>query len=152
MFRLLIGVAYCLAIVVPAQAQTSIRLMPVTGATIAAGVRFDIRIEATAAAGEAPRGLKVALDGTDITAKNILAPGADGERGRGGTGTPEGYEPARDRAATAPANTTNFLQRDVVITTAGRHSLTRRRPTARPRRSRGRSLPGRNRRRRAHRV
>ncbi len=123
MFRLLIGVAY-LAIVVPAQAQTSIRLVPVNGATIAAGARFDIRVEATAAAAEAPRGLKVALDGIDITAKNILAPGADGERGRGGTGTPEGYEPARDRAATAPANTTNFLQRDVVITTAGRHSLT----------------------------
>ena len=121
MFRLLAGVAY-LAVVVPAQAQTSIRLVPVNGATIAAGARFDIRIEATAR--EAPRGLKVVLDGVDITAKNILAPGADGEPGRGGTGTPEGYEPARDRAASAPASSTNFLQRDVVITTAGRHSLT----------------------------
>ena len=110
---------------VAAHAQTSIRIVPVNGATIAAGSRFDIRVEATAASGpEAPGGLKVTLDGVDVTAKNILAPGVDGERGRGGTGTPDRYEPARDRAAQAPARTTNFLQRDVALAIAGRHTLT----------------------------
>ena len=108
---------------VTAHAQTSISIVPVNGATIAAGARFDIRVEATSAAGgEAPRGLTVTLDGADITAENILEAGADGERGRGGRGTPNGYEPARDRAATAPAHTTNFLQRDLTLD-AGRHTL-----------------------------
>ncbi len=108
-----------------ADAQTAIRVVPVNGATIAAGARFDIRVEATGASGgAAPRGLIVTLDGVDVTANNILAPGADGERGRGGTGTPDGYLPARDRAATAPAHTTNFLQRDVTLNAAGRHTLT----------------------------
>ncbi len=108
-----------------AHAQTSIRIVPVSGATIAAGARFDIRVEAAGVAGgEAPRGLTVTLDGVDVTASNILAPGADGQRGRGGTGTPDGYEPARDRAASAPAHTTNFLQRDVTLSGAGRHTLT----------------------------
>ena len=49
---------------------------------------------------------------------------SDGQRGRGGTGTPDGFEPARDRAASAPAHTTNFLQRDVTLHAAGRHTLT----------------------------
>ena len=105
--------------------QTSIRIVPVTGATIAAGARFDIRVEATGApGGEAPAGLKVVLDGQDITATNILAPGTGREPGRGGTGTPDGYQPARDRAATAPAHTTNFLRRDLTLDTPGRHTLT----------------------------
>lgn len=112
---------------VSANAQTAIRLVPVTGATIAAGARFDIRVEATGTpGGAAPRGLTVTLDGTDITARNILAPGVDGERGRGGTGTPEGYLPARDRAAEAPAHSTNFLLRDVTLAAAGPHTLTAR--------------------------
>jgi alkaline phosphatase len=68
--------------------------------------------------------LKVVLDGTDITARNILAPGVGGEKGRGGTGTPEGFTPARDRAAAAPAHTTNFLLRDVALDAPGRHTLT----------------------------
>lgn len=110
---------------VAAHAQTTLRIVPVSGATIAAGARFDIRVEATGApGGAAPRGLAITLDGADITAKNILAAGADGERGRGGMGTPDGYEPARDRAARAPAHTTNFLQRDVTIAVPGRHTLT----------------------------
>jgi alkaline phosphatase len=110
---------------VTAQAQTSLRIVPVNGATIATGSRFDIRVEATAQpGGQPPRGLTIALDGVDITAKNILAPGDGGERGRGGVGTPDGYEPARDRAAQAPPHTTNFLQRDVTLASAGRHTLT----------------------------
>jgi len=122
--RLTLVVVFIL-VAVTAHAQTSIRVVPVAGATIAAGARFDIRVEATGApGGDAPRGLTVTLDGVEITARNILAPGVDGERGLGGTGTPDGYEPARDRAASAPAHTTNFLQRDVTLAAAGRHSLT----------------------------
>jgi alkaline phosphatase len=110
---------------VPALAQTSLRAVPVDGASIAAGARFDIRVEATGAPGGAsPTGLKIVLDGTDLSGRNILAAGAGGERGRGGTGTPDGYEPVRDRAASAPAHTTNFLLRDVALDTPGRHTLT----------------------------
>ena len=120
-----VAVAVSVLVSVTAHAQTSIRIVPVSGATIAAGARFDIRVEAAGVAGgEAPRGLTVTLDGVDVTAKNILAPGVDGQRGRGGTGTPDGHEPARDRAAPAPAHTTNFLQRDVTLGGAGRHTLT----------------------------
>lgn len=121
---LLVTVAVSVLLSVTAHAQTSIRVVPVSGATIAVGARFDIRVEATGAGGEAPRGLTVTLDGVDVTARNILAPGLDGQRGRGGTGTPDSYEPARDRAAPAPPYTTNFLQRDVTLAAAGRHTLT----------------------------
>jgi alkaline phosphatase len=114
-----------LSVALPAAAQTSLRLVPVEGATIAAGARFDVRVEATGTPGGAPpSGLKVTLDGADITARNILAPGSGGEKGRGGTGTPDGFEPARDRAASAPPHTTNFLLRDVTLDTPGRHTLT----------------------------
>ena len=110
---------------VPVLAQTSVRAVPVDGAAIAAGARFDIRVEVTGAAGGVPpAGLKVVLDGADISGRNILAAGAGGEKGRGGTGTADGYEPARDRAAAAPAHTTNFLLRDVTLDTPGRHTLT----------------------------
>ena len=108
---------------VTAHAQTSLSIVPVDGATIAAGARFDIRVEATGVrGGQAPRGLRVTLDGAEISGRNILEAGADGERGRGGTGTPQGYEPARDRADTAPRHTTNFLLRDLTLD-AGRHTL-----------------------------
>jgi alkaline phosphatase len=106
-------------------AQTTLRLVPVEGAAIAAGARFDIRVEATGTpGGAAPSGLKVVLDATDITARNILAPGVGGEKGRGGTGTPDGFQPTRDGAAAAPPHTTNFLLRDVTLDAAGRHTLT----------------------------
>lgn len=124
MVRFIMLLCLC-SVAVPVCAQTSLRLVPVEGASIAAGSRFDIRVEATAApGGAAPSGLKVVLDGTDITARNILAPGLGGEKGRGGTGTPEGFTPARDRAAAAPPHTTNFLLRDVTIDGPGRHTLT----------------------------
>ena len=108
----------------PAPAQTALRLVPVDGATIAAGSRFDIRVEATGRPGSAPpSGLKVVLDGRDITIVNILEADRSGEHGRGGTGTPEGFQPERDRAATAPPHTTNYLTRGVSLE-AGRHTLT----------------------------
>ena len=110
---------------VPVLAQTAIRVVPVDGASIAAGSRFDVRVEATGAPGGAPpSGLTVVVDGTDISSRNILAAGAGGEKGRGGTGTPDDYEPARDRAAAAPPHTTNFLLRGVALDTPGRHTLT----------------------------
>jgi alkaline phosphatase len=107
-----------------AQAGTLIRIVPVDGATLAAGQRFDLRVEATGVPdGPAPSGLVVTVDGRDVSATNILAPGEGGERGRGGTGTPDGYEPAAHRAAAAPAHTTNFLRRAQFLTTPGRHVI-----------------------------
>jgi alkaline phosphatase len=107
-----------------AEAQPSLQVAPVDGATIAAGSRFDIRVEATGTpGGPPPSGLKVVLDGRDITNANILEADASGEHGRGGTGTPEGFQPARDRAATAPPHTTNYLTRNVSLE-PGTHTLT----------------------------
>ncbi len=103
----------------PVGAQTRLRIMPPSGATIAVGQRFDLRIEATAAA--APSGLAVTLDGVDVSARNVLAPGPGGEKGAGGTGTPIGTV-ARP-AASAPATSTNFLLRDTSFTRAGRHQV-----------------------------
>lgn len=112
--------AVLLGAVRPAAAQTTLRIMPPDGATLAVGQRFDIRVEATGSGSEAPRGLRVTLDGRDMTALNALAPGAGGERGRGGTGTPAG---AARPAAPAPANTTNFLLRDHELPRAGRYVI-----------------------------
>ena len=73
--------------------------MPPSGATFAVGQRFDLRVEATGSGG-APAGLVVTLDGRDITATNVLAPGPSGERGAGGTGTAAGTaRPAAPRRA-----------------------------------------------------
>ena len=97
--------------------------MPPSGATFAAGQRFDLRVEATGSGG-APAGLVVTLDGRDITATNMLAPGPSGERGHGGTGTADAARPA-GRAAPRPT-TTNFLARDLRFTRPGRHTVTAR--------------------------
>ena len=110
---------------VTAHAQTSIRIVPVSGADHCRRRRFDIRVEATGVAGgEAPRGLTVTLDGVDVTARNILAPGLDGQRGRGGTGTPDGTS----RRATAPRRRPRTPPTSCSATsrcaTAGRHTLT----------------------------
>ncbi|HEX7086839.1 MAG TPA: alkaline phosphatase [Vicinamibacterales bacterium] len=108
----------------PAAAQTTLRVFPVDGAVLAAGQRFDIRVEASGSpGGEPPRRLTVTLDGRDLTARNILDPGVGGERGRGGTGATAATLAPRDRAAAAPPHTTNFLVRDVAIDTPGRHTL-----------------------------
>lgn len=97
-----------------AEAQTILRIMPPERATFAVGQRFDIRVEATGPnpAGEAPRGLRVSLDGEEITGLNILDPGVGGERGAGGTGATAEEIPWNKRAYAAPAHTTNFLVRD----------------------------------------
>src|ERR1700752_550235 len=94
----------------PADAETRIRSMPPDGGVLAAGQRVDIRVEATADSSEPPRGLKVRINGVDITTKNVLAPGAGGERGAGGTGT-DSTVAAGQVATPAPKNTTNFLWR-----------------------------------------
>ena len=124
--RRLIAVLPIVLVMLPAAAaaQTTLRIFPVDGAAIAAGQRFDIRVEAARRpGGDPPRGLTVTLDGRDITARNILDPGAGGERGRGGTGATAASLAPRDRAAAAPAHTTNFLLRDLALTAPGRHTI-----------------------------
>ena len=118
------GLVAALAVLVPlvttpAHAATTLRIMPPDGATVAAGQKFDLRVEATGDGTGAPPGLQVQLDGRELTAQNILAPGPGGEKGAGGTGTPAGF--AGRAAAQASARTTNFLLRDLVIDGPGRH-------------------------------
>ena len=96
--------------------------MPPSGATFAVGQRFDLRVEATGSGG-APSGLVVTLDGRDITATNLLAPGPSGERGAGGAGTAAGT--TRPAAPAAPT-TSNFLARELRFTSPGRHTVTAR--------------------------
>ena len=93
--------------VVPAQAETRIRIMPPDGAVLAAGQRVDVRVEATADGKEPPSGLTVLVNGTDITRRNLLAAGAGGERGVGGTGT-DAAVPAAQRAAHGAAEYVKF--------------------------------------------
>jgi alkaline phosphatase len=106
-----------------AGAQARLRVMPPSGASFAAGQRFDLRIEATGS-GAAPGGLVVTLDGRDITATNVLDAGPSGTAGGNGAGTPA-TTTVRPAAAAAAA-TTNFLARDLAFTRAGRHTVTAR--------------------------
>src|SRR5688572_7945939 len=78
-------------------AETRIRIMPPDGGVLAAGQRFDIRVEATSSTDEPPRGLVVTTNARDITSRNLLEPGAGGERGAGGTGAVGPDVPVRDR-------------------------------------------------------
>ncbi|MGD9906125.1 MAG: alkaline phosphatase [Vicinamibacterales bacterium] len=110
-------------IAAPATAQTRLRVMPPSGATFAVGQRFDLRVEATATGDAAPAGLVVTLDGRDVTATSVLAPGPGGERGAGGTGSADG---TRRAAGPAAAATTNFLARDLAFADPGRHVVTAR--------------------------
>lgn len=103
-----IGLWLCAA---HAAAETSIRIMPPDGGVLAAGQRVDVRIEATAEGGEPPRNLSVRINGVDVTARNVLAAGREGERGAGGTGTDASVLTSR-AAGLAPRNSTNFLIRD----------------------------------------
>lgn len=107
----------------PATADTRIRIMPPAGATFAVGQRFDLRVEATGDA-TAPRGLTVLLDGRDITTRNSLAPGSNGELGFGGTGT--AIDASAQPAAPAPATSSNLLVRALSFATPGRHEVTAR--------------------------
>jgi alkaline phosphatase len=102
----------------PASAETRIRIMPPDGGVLAAGQRVDVRVEATGEGTEPPRGLTVVINGRDVTSRNILAAGAGGERGAGGTGT-DGSVPAVHRASAAPPNTTNYLMRDFAVAVSG---------------------------------
>ena len=100
-------------------AATSIRIMPPDGGVLAAGQRVDIRVEASSDGAEPPRGLRVTIDGRDVTAKNLLEPGVGGERGAGGTGALGESLPPAHRAAPALRHTTNFLLRDYSVAKAG---------------------------------
>jgi alkaline phosphatase len=102
----------------PAEAATRIRIMPPDGAVLAAGQRVDVRVEATADGADPPQGLTVLIDGKDVTGRNILAAGARGERGAGGTGT-DGSVNSTERAVVAPPNTTNFLIRGFSVVRPG---------------------------------
>jgi alkaline phosphatase len=103
----------------PVSAATRIRIMPPDRGVLAAGQRFDIRVEATADGSQPPRGLKVLVNGRDITAQNLLEPGVGGERGAGGTGATGAALPPYQRAKAAPANTTNFLVRRFSLAAPG---------------------------------
>jgi alkaline phosphatase len=92
--------------------------MPPDGGVLAAGQRFDIRVEATSDGAEPPHGLRLTINGRDATTRNLLEPGAGGERGAGGTGTSAALS-ANQRAVPAPPNTTNFLLRGYSVAAAG---------------------------------
>jgi alkaline phosphatase len=105
--------------VVGARASTSLRIMPPDGGVLATGQRFDIRIEATSSTSDPPRGLRVTVNGRDVTERNVLERGVGGERGAGGTGAAGSDRPTMLRAAPAFRNTTNFLLRGYTVAAAG---------------------------------
>lgn len=109
----------------PLAAQTTLRIVPADRAVFAAGQRFDLRVEATAAdpEGPPPRGLRVSVDGRELTGLNILDPGPGGERGAGGTGATGAELAEHHRAGRAPAHTTNFLVRDLAFEDPGAHTI-----------------------------
>ena len=115
----IIAAALCVCqSVLPASAETRIRIMPPDGGVLAAGQRVDVRVEAAGEGTEPPRGLTVLINGRDVTSRNILAAGAGGERGAGGTGTDSSVPPVH-RAGAAPPNTTNYLMRDFAVAMSG---------------------------------
>jgi alkaline phosphatase len=116
--RLCAGV--CLALAASrSDAATSIRIMPADRGVLAVGQRFDIRVEATSASAEPPRGLRVTVNGRDITARNILDFGPGGERGVGGTGVTSATLPPYQRVGRAAPNTTNFVVRGFSVDQPG---------------------------------
>jgi alkaline phosphatase len=80
----------------PAFAATSLRIMPPDGGVLAVGQRFDIRVEATSDGGDRPGGLRVWLNGQELTS-------------RGDVRANEGAPPA----------SSNFLLRGFSLTAAG---------------------------------
>jgi alkaline phosphatase len=102
-----------------ASGLTRLRIMPPDGGVLAAGQRFDIRVEASSDSADPPRGLRVFINGEEVTAHNLLDPGVGGERGAGGTGATGSAVPPRLRAGEAPTNSTNFLIREFSQTTPG---------------------------------
>ena len=77
-------------------AATHIRIMPADRGVLAAGQRFDIRVEARSDGPARPEGLRVRLGGQDLTGRN---------------------DPSADKGA--PPNTANFLLRQYSISTPG---------------------------------
>lgn len=78
--------------------------MPPDGSLFAAHQRFDLRIEATGSeADKAPHGLRVFLDGREITSENVAPDTADGR-------------PAK--------NTANFAKRGLSFASPGEHLIT----------------------------
>jgi alkaline phosphatase len=62
----------------PAGAAPRLRIMPPAGTTLAAGQRFDVRVEAAPGAGETDAGeLRVFLDGRPLAPRGEPRPGAD---------------------------------------------------------------------------
>jgi alkaline phosphatase len=108
-----------LGLVGRAEADTTIRIMPPETGVLATGQRFDIRVEATSNTATPPRGLRVMVNGVDITARNILDPGVDGERGVGGTGATAATLKPWEKASPAPSNSTNFLLRGYSVAQPG---------------------------------
>ena len=102
-----------------AAGDTHIRIMPADGAVFAAGQLFDVRVEATGDGTAPPARLQVSINGKDVTSRNMLAPGAGGERGAGGTGTEPSVTSRAERAGRAADNTTNFLIRRFSVTAPG---------------------------------
>jgi alkaline phosphatase len=60
-----------------ALAQTSLRIMPPGGGTLAVGQRTDIRVEATGDRGERPRGLRVWVNDREVTSQSDPRAGTD---------------------------------------------------------------------------
>jgi alkaline phosphatase len=114
-----LSVCWFLGHVSGVDAATRIRIMPPDGGVLAAGQRVDIRVEATSDNPQPPRGLRVTVNGRDLTARNLLDHGVSGERGAGGTGAGGAQFPVAERAANAPENTTNFLLRGYTAAAAG---------------------------------
>jgi alkaline phosphatase len=80
----------------PRLAVTSLRIMPPHGAVFAAGQRFDLRVEASSDTGPRPQGLRVFVNGRDVTARN-----------------------APQAGEAAPANATTFLLRGFSVAAPG---------------------------------
>jgi alkaline phosphatase len=66
--RLLVIAAAGLAGAVAAQGETRLRIMPPDRSTFAVGQRFDVRVEAAAADGQPPAGLRLLIDGVEAGA------------------------------------------------------------------------------------
>jgi alkaline phosphatase len=112
-------ISLSIAAAVSGNASTRIRIMPPDQGVLATGQRFDIRVEATSDTADPPRGLRVTVNGRDITARNLLDPGLHGERGAGGTGAAGPDVSPMLRAAPALRHTTNFLLRGYSAPAAG---------------------------------
>ena len=64
------GLAILLMTAASVSAATTLRIMPPDGATLAAGQRFDLRVEAASDDGRRPEGLRVFVNGRDVTSRS----------------------------------------------------------------------------------